>query len=156
MTVIDGTTLYVTDSSGNVVKVTTNTGTTVSKTDTGTVSELAPGESVVIRGVQSSAGVYAAQSVSEGAAAAFGGGSVASAAAPDVAPQQQLQAHRRRRGVTDGRPSGLTTVLAITAGTACVAVLLAACGGSTKAASAPSTTPAASPAVSAVTECCAQ
>ncbi len=74
MTVIDGTTLYVTDSSGNVVKVTTNTGTTVSKTDTGTVSELAPGESVVIRGVQSSAGVYAAQTVSEGAAATFGGG----------------------------------------------------------------------------------
>jgi hypothetical protein len=74
VTVIDGTTLYVTDSSGNVVKVTTNTGTTVSKTDTGTVSELAPGEAVVIRGVQSSAGVYAAQSVSEGAAAAFGGG----------------------------------------------------------------------------------
>jgi hypothetical protein len=54
--------------------VTTNTGTTVSKTDTGTVSELAPGESVVIRGVQSSAGVYAAQTVSEGAAATFGGG----------------------------------------------------------------------------------
>ena len=74
VTVIDGTTLYVTDSSGNVVKVTTNTGTTVSKTDTGTVSELAPGESVVIRGVQSSAGVYAAQTVSEGAAATFGGG----------------------------------------------------------------------------------
>ncbi len=44
VTVIDGTTLYVTDSSGNVVKVTTNTGTTVSKTDTGTVSDLAPGE----------------------------------------------------------------------------------------------------------------
>jgi hypothetical protein len=55
------------------VKVTTNTGTTVTKTDTGTVSDLAPGETVVIRGVQSSAGVYAAQTVSEGAAAAAGG-----------------------------------------------------------------------------------
>jgi hypothetical protein len=43
----------------------------------------------------------------------------------------------------------LTQVLTITAGTACVAVLLAACGGSTKAGSAPSTTPAVSPAVSA-------
>jgi len=74
VTVIDGTTLYVTDTSGNVVKVTTSTGTTVSKTDTATVSALAPGQTVVIRGVQSSAGVYAAQSVSEGAAAAFGGG----------------------------------------------------------------------------------
>ena len=74
VTVIDGTTLYVTDTSGNVVKVTTSTGTTVSKTDTATVSALAPGQTVVIRGVQSSAGVYAAQSVSEGAAGAFGGG----------------------------------------------------------------------------------
>jgi len=75
VTVIDGTTLYVTDTTGDVVKVTTNTGTTVTKTVTGKVSDLAPGESVVIRGVQSSAGVYAAQSVSEGnAAAAFGGG----------------------------------------------------------------------------------
>jgi hypothetical protein len=73
VTTIDGTTLYVTDASGNVVKVTTNTGTTVSKTDTGKVSDLAPGESVVIRGVQSSAGVYAAQTVTEGAAAAASG-----------------------------------------------------------------------------------
>ena len=68
VTSIDGSTLYVTDSSGDVVKVTTNTGTTVSKTGSGTVNDVAPGESVVIRGVQSSAGVYAAQSVSAGSA----------------------------------------------------------------------------------------
>ncbi|HTC69823.1 MAG TPA: hypothetical protein VK662_09670 [Acidothermaceae bacterium] len=75
VTVVDGTTLYVTDATGDTVKVTTNTGTTVTKTDTGTVSSLAPGETVVIRGVQSSAGVYAAQTVSEGSAAsAFTGG----------------------------------------------------------------------------------
>jgi hypothetical protein len=75
VTVVDGTTLYVTDATGDTVKVTTNTGTTVTKTDTGTVSNLAPGETVVIRGVQSSAGVYAAQTVSEGSAAsAFTGG----------------------------------------------------------------------------------
>jgi len=43
----------------------------------------------------------------------------------------------------------VTQVLAITAGTACVAVLVAACSGSTKAASTASTTPAVSPAVSA-------
>jgi hypothetical protein len=43
----------------------------------------------------------------------------------------------------------VTQVLAITAGTACVAVLVAACSGSTKAASTSSTTPAVSPAVSA-------
>jgi hypothetical protein len=43
----------------------------------------------------------------------------------------------------------VTHLLAITAGTACVAMLVAACSGSTKAASTSSTTPAVSPAVSA-------
>ena len=74
VTVVQGNTLYVTDTSGNTVKVTTNSGTTITKTATGTMQDLAPGQTVVIRGVQSSVGVYAAQSVSEGAAG-FGGGS---------------------------------------------------------------------------------
>ena len=39
VTVVDGSTLYVTDSSGNTVKVTTTTGTTVTKTVTGTRDE---------------------------------------------------------------------------------------------------------------------
>lgn len=43
----------------------------------------------------------------------------------------------------------VTQVLAITAGTACVAAVVAACSGGTKAASTSSTTPAVSPAVSA-------
>lgn len=43
----------------------------------------------------------------------------------------------------------VTHVMAIAAGIACVATLVAACGGSTKASSAASTTPAVSPAVSA-------
>ena len=43
----------------------------------------------------------------------------------------------------------VSQLLAITAGTACVAMLVAACSGSTKAASTSSTTPAVSPAVSA-------
>jgi hypothetical protein len=83
VTVIQGDTLYVTETStGDVVKVTTSDGTTVTKTDTGTVKDLAPGETVVIRGVQSSDGVYAAQTVTQGSATAglaggfggFGGG----------------------------------------------------------------------------------
>ena len=73
VTVVQGNTLYVTDASGNTVKVTTNSGTTITKTATGTMQDLAPGQSVVIRGVQSSVGVYAAQSVSEGAAGLAGG-----------------------------------------------------------------------------------
>jgi hypothetical protein len=74
VTVVDGSTLYVTDTAGDTVKVTTNSGTTISKTTTGTVKDLAPGQSVVIRGVQSAAGVYAAQTVTQGAAGGFGGG----------------------------------------------------------------------------------
>jgi uncharacterized membrane protein YgcG len=75
VTVVDGTTLYVTDTAGNTVKVTTNTGTTVTKTVTGAVKDLAPGQTVVIRGVQSSVGVYAAQSVTQGLpTGGFGGG----------------------------------------------------------------------------------
>ena len=73
VTVVQGNTLYVTDATGNTVKVTTNSGTTITKTATGTMQDLAPGQSVVIRGVQSSVGVYAAQSVSEGAAGLAGG-----------------------------------------------------------------------------------
>lgn len=74
VTVVDGTTLYVTDTTGNTVKVTTTNGTTVTKTVTGKVADLTPGESVVIRGVQSSDGIYAAQSVTQGTAGAFAGG----------------------------------------------------------------------------------
>jgi len=73
VSVVDGSTLYITETSGDTVKVTTSDGTTVTKTDTGTVKDLAPGESVVIRGVQSSQGVYAAQSVTQGSAATAGG-----------------------------------------------------------------------------------
>jgi hypothetical protein len=79
ITVVQGGTLYITEASGDTVKVTTSDGTTVTKTTTGAVKDLAPGESVVIRGVQSADGVYAAQSVTQGSAAAggfggFGGG----------------------------------------------------------------------------------
>jgi hypothetical protein len=77
VTVVSGSTLYVTEANGDTVKVTTTDGTTVTRTVTGAVKDLAPGESVVIRGVQSSEGVYAAQSVTQGSAgigAAFGGG----------------------------------------------------------------------------------
>ena len=73
VSVVDGSTLYITETSGDTVKVTTSDGTTVTKTTTGTVKDLAPGESVVIRGVQSSEGVYAAQTVTQGSAATAGG-----------------------------------------------------------------------------------
>jgi len=84
VTVVDGNTLYITEANGDTVKVTTSDGTTVTKTVSGTVKDLAPGESVIIRGVQSSEGVYAAQTVTQassvaglfgGSGGGFGGGS---------------------------------------------------------------------------------
>lgn len=72
--VVQGDTLYVTEASGDTVKVTTSDGTTVTKTIIGAVKDLAPGETVVVRGVQSSEGVYAAQSVTQGTAAGGGFG----------------------------------------------------------------------------------
>lgn len=99
VTVVEGNTLYVTETNGDTVKVTTTDGTTVTKTVTGTVKDLAPGESVVIRGVQSSEGVYAAQSVTQGSATAalggafggsFGGrgGRSGATTSPTAAPRQ--------------------------------------------------------------------
>lgn len=74
VTVVQGGTLYVTETNGDTVKVTTSDGTTVTKTVTGAVKDLTPGESVVVRGVESADGVYAAQSVTQATAGNFAGG----------------------------------------------------------------------------------
>ncbi|QMU74480.1 hypothetical protein GXW83_00410 [Streptacidiphilus sp. PB12-B1b] len=76
---VDGSTIYVTNSSGNIVKVTTGGSTTVSIAKSGTVSQLQPGQTVTVRGTTDSSGNVAATSVSEGgttgAAGAAAGGS---------------------------------------------------------------------------------
>jgi hypothetical protein len=68
VTVIKGSTLYVTDFSGNTVKVTTK-GARVSKTVTTTVKALSPGDTVVVRGTQAKDGSYAATAITLGSAA---------------------------------------------------------------------------------------
>ncbi|MFE4952580.1 hypothetical protein ACFRCW_00355 [Streptomyces sp. NPDC056653] len=70
--VIDGSTIYVTDPQGAVIKVTTGTSTQVSKSTTGKVSDLKPGQTVTVRGSQSSSGDITATTVTEGGA--MGGG----------------------------------------------------------------------------------
>jgi hypothetical protein len=72
VTAIKGSTLYVTDTSGNVVKVSTSAASQVSKTTTGTVKDIKPGDTVVVRGTQGKNGTIAAASISLG-----GGGSSA-------------------------------------------------------------------------------
>ncbi|MHA6761672.1 hypothetical protein [Streptacidiphilus sp. PAMC 29251] len=74
---VDGTTVYLTDSSGNVVKVTTGKSTKVSVTKDGKLADLQPGQSVTVRGSTDSSGDLAATTVTEGAspfgAGGFGG-----------------------------------------------------------------------------------
>lgn len=73
VTVVQGGTVYVTEANGDTVKVTTSDGTTVTKTVPATVKDLTPGQSVVIRAVQSGDGVYAASSINPVTAGSFAG-----------------------------------------------------------------------------------
>ncbi|MFE3579707.1 hypothetical protein [Streptomyces vinaceus] len=71
---VDGTTLYVTDAQGNVVKVTTDTHTEITQAKTGKVSDLQPGQTVTVRGSQTADGDVAATTVAQGGAGGFGAG----------------------------------------------------------------------------------
>jgi hypothetical protein len=81
VTTIEGSTVYVTDSSGNLVKVTTNPSSTVTKTVSGTVGDLQPGQTVVVQGSKAADGSTTARSItiapagsSFGLGGRFGGG----------------------------------------------------------------------------------
>lgn len=71
---IDGTALYVTDTQGNVVKITTDAASIVSVTKPGSVKDIEPGDRVVVQGSRSATG-YKATTISVGGAggAGFGG-----------------------------------------------------------------------------------
>ena len=77
---VQGSTLYVTDSSGNTVKVKTSAASTVTKTVSGSVHAIRPGEQVVVSGTTASNGTVTAESIRVGGSAAgglaglFGGG----------------------------------------------------------------------------------
>jgi hypothetical protein len=64
VTVIKGSTLYVTDFNGNTVKVTTSAQSRVSKTVTSSLKNIHPGDSVVVRGTTGKNGTLAASSIS--------------------------------------------------------------------------------------------
>ena len=64
--VIKGSTLYVTDASGNTVKVVTLPASTVSKTVDATVNAIHPGDTVVVRGTAGKNGEITAESISIG------------------------------------------------------------------------------------------
>jgi Domain of unknown function (DUF5666) len=60
---VDGANVYVTDTNGNVVKVTTSGSSQLSKTDPATLKDVAPGNVVIVRGTQNSNGSYTATSL---------------------------------------------------------------------------------------------
>ncbi|MFE2428851.1 hypothetical protein ACFXJ5_19185 [Streptomyces sp. NPDC059373] len=64
--VVDGSTIYVTDAQGNIIKVKTGKSTQVSVAKSGKVSDLKPGQTVTVRGSQSSSGDITATTVTEG------------------------------------------------------------------------------------------
>jgi hypothetical protein len=77
---VDGSNVYVQDLQGNTIKVTTKPTTTVSVTNTGKASQLAPGSTVIVQGKQSADGSsLAATSISQ--STGFGGGNGPPAAA---------------------------------------------------------------------------
>ncbi len=70
---ISGNTLYITESSGNTVEVSTN-GATFTQTTSGSVSNVLPGDTVLIRGSKQANGSYEATSVSINPAIGGGAG----------------------------------------------------------------------------------
>ncbi len=65
MKLVDGSTIYVTDATGNIVKVTTGGSTKVSIAQAGKVSQLKPGSTVTVRGTADASGDVAATTVTQ-------------------------------------------------------------------------------------------
>ncbi|WUH92092.1 hypothetical protein OG900_19580 [Streptomyces sp. NBC_00433] len=72
---VDGSTIYVTDAQGDIVKVTTGASTKVTESKDGKVTDLKPGQTVTVRGSKGASGDVAATTVTEGATqpTGFGG-----------------------------------------------------------------------------------
>jgi hypothetical protein len=70
---IDGKTLYVTETSGNVVKVKLSGQTTITKSESVSKSKVYPGDAVVITGTKGSGGTVTATSITDSGASSTGG-----------------------------------------------------------------------------------
>ena len=78
---VDGTNVYVQDTAGDDIKVTTSPSTQVTVSKPGKISDLTPGATVVVLGTASSDGTsIAATSITPRAAGGFGGGGGGAAA----------------------------------------------------------------------------
>jgi hypothetical protein len=78
---VSGNTIYLTDPTGNTVKVTLPSSAKLTKSLRVSKSSLHPGDTIVVQGVKNSSGTIVATSVSDsGASASRGGGSTSSSA----------------------------------------------------------------------------
>jgi hypothetical protein len=78
---VDGTNVYITDASGNLVKVTTQPGLVVTINKDGSVADLVAGETVVVTGTAAADGSIAATAIRSGTALAGQGRAGAGAGA---------------------------------------------------------------------------
>jgi hypothetical protein len=84
---VNGNTIYLTDSSGNTVKVTLSSATKITKSQGVSKTSVRPGDAVVIQGAKSSTGAITATSVSDSGAGAArtGAGAGGSSTTPSQA-----------------------------------------------------------------------
>jgi hypothetical protein len=68
ITLIDGSNVYITESDGTIVKVATNPSTTFQVASTGSITNLHPGDTVIVAGPTGSDGTITARSVSDAGA----------------------------------------------------------------------------------------
>jgi hypothetical protein len=71
---VDGNTIYLTDTSGDTVKVTLSSATKITKSESTSKTSVRPGDTVVIQGAKGSNGTVTATSVSDSGASATRGG----------------------------------------------------------------------------------
>jgi hypothetical protein len=71
---IDGSTVYVQTTAGDIVQVATSAGTKVTVSSTVPVKDLQPGETVIVQGSKNSSGAIAATSISQTSLGGLGGG----------------------------------------------------------------------------------
>jgi hypothetical protein len=71
---VEGNDLLVTDATGNTIKVSTSSSSRITKTATAGVSDIHPGDTVVITGTQQADGTTAASAITIGGANGGGGG----------------------------------------------------------------------------------
>jgi hypothetical protein len=70
---VDGSTIYVTDGQGNILKVTTNAGSVFTKTSAASLGDIRPGDSVAVSGEQQRDGSMAASRVADSGPSQSGG-----------------------------------------------------------------------------------